>query len=459
MRARALLFAMAALGCGDAEVTLDIQLPKDKRLLAAVTTLDLAATRDGVELAHNSFSSTAGTVSLAGVSHGARTIFTLEGVGSQGTVVAQGKTCAVDFEGPGTVASLYFAPTTFFGATANDPTVARATPAAMALDDGTALIAGGTDGTVPVASVDLFTPGTTTFADAPTPVMNHARTRAEATPLASIGLLVTGGVGADGAPLGSGEIFLESGRQFLATGPAISPRVEHRAVLLPDGRALLTGGRATADGPPLATTQFVTVKSDGTFQVSPESGSTAGPTLVEARRSHAATVTVGTPIVFGGYGADDKLLDSIETIDPGSSGVATTVAHLQTARAEATASLLVDGSILLVGGVGPTGALADAEVYNPLLPKRATTTYALAVARHGHTATVLADGRVLVAGGAGADGSALTSVELFDPGVGFVTERSLTTARSGHVAVPLCDGTVLLVGGGASAELYTPAAD
>jgi hypothetical protein len=68
----------------------------------------------------------------------------------------------------------------------------------------------------------------------------------------------------------------------------------------------------------------------------------------------------------------------------------------------------------------------------------------------------LSDGRVLVAGGVGSDGNALDRVELFIPGVGFVSERPLTTPRRDHVAVPLCDGTVLVVGGAPGAELYTP---
>ena len=70
---------------------------------------------------------------------------------------------------------------------------------------------------------------------------------------------------------------------------------------------------------------------------------------------------------------------------------------------------------------------------------------------------MLPDGRVLVAGGRGvAPDQPLSSVELFTPGVGFVSERPLGAPRAGHVAVPLCDGTVLVVGGAPGAELYTP---
>src|SRR5678815_4104358 len=136
------------------------------------------------------------------------------------------------------------------------------------------------------------------------------------------------------------------------------------------------------------------------------------------------------------------------------------IAHMQTPRGEATASVLADGSILLVGGIGPAGTpLADAELFNPIT--RSTERYTLAVARHAHSATVLSDGRVLVAGGAKDEASSSedevpsAEVELFLPGFGFVTERRLGTPRADHLAVSLCDETVLLMGGGPGAELYT----
>ena len=445
---------LLATACGSSpELTLQIRLPADKTRLAAVSRVDLTATRNGVVLAHGSFSSTAGTVSLSDVSHGAQTLFALDGFDATGAVIARGRSCAVDFEASGTTAALYFAPTNFFGVTASAPSSTRAAPAAMALDDGTVLLAGGGDTAgAPLATTELFHPGLGTFT-ANAAVMNHARARAESTPLSAIGLLVTGGVGAGGAVLDSAEIYLQNGAQFLDTAPSLDmPRVDHRAVPLADGRTFVTGGSATDGGAPTAATAFIYVKSDGTFHV------TTGPTLVEARRAHAAALAVGVPFVFGGYGADGKTpLASVEAIDPSTGGVARTVAHLVTARAEATATALADGGILLVGGIGPAGALADAEVYNPALPDKATV-YTLMVARHHHTATVLADGRVLVAGGTDGAGNALSSVEIFAPGVGFLTERSMTTPRSGHVAIPLCDGTVLMVGGGAGAEIYTGSA-
>jgi hypothetical protein len=391
-------------------------------------------------------------VSLNDVSHGDRTIITLNGLDSAGTVIAQGRTCSINFTGAGTTAPLYFAPTNFFALTASDPITVRQDPVAMALGDGRVLLAGGGDPTSATVfdSSELFAPGLATFA-AHTAVMNHARTRAQATPLSSIGLLVTGGVDAAGTTLAEAELYLESGQQFLRiTAPLLDGRVDHRAVVLPDGSAFISGGRHGDADPPLATTLFVAVNSDGTYQV------TAGPPLLEARRSHATVVSVGVPVVFGGYGAAGTVLDTIEAVDRTSGAAA--IGKLKTARAEATASLLADGSILIVGGIGPASTpLADAEVFNPIT--HTTNVQHLAVARSGHTATVLSDGRVLIAGGLGQNKAALDSVELFVADLGFVTERSLLTPRSGHVTIPLCDGTALVVGGGEKAELYSGPAD
>ncbi|HVZ74511.1 MAG TPA: kelch repeat-containing protein [Polyangia bacterium] len=450
------LVALAACSSTPPELSLDIRLPDDRSLFAGVASLTLKATRDSAPLAQSTFAASTQSVSLEGVSHGARTIVELDGADSTGSVIARGRTCTFDFEGAGTTAPLYFAPTNFFASTASAPAATRTYPVAMALSDGTVLLAGGADtaGTA-LASSELFTPGAATFA-ASGATMIHARRSAEGTPLPSTGLFVTGGVDATGAVVADAELYQESLKSFTAIkAAAIGARVDHRALLLADGSVFVSGGTATEGGAPLATTAIVYIATDGTFQA------TAGPTLVTARRAHATTLAIGVPVVIGGYGADGKPLDSIEIVDV-SSGTATTVGHLQTARADATASVLDDGSILVVGGVGGSGVLADAELYNPVLaaePSYKTTVYSLAVARHGHTATVLSDGRVLIAGGFGADGKAVDSVELFVTGVRFVSERSLGTPRAGHVTVPLCDGTALVVGGGTGAELYNGPAD
>ncbi|MGN6359619.1 MAG: kelch repeat-containing protein, partial [Thermomicrobiales bacterium] len=66
-----------------------------------------------------------------------------------------------------------------------------------------------------------------------------------------------------------------------------------------------------------------------------------------------------------------------------------------------------------------------------------TQTGSLATAREGATATLLADGTVLIVGGR-ADGQSVASVERYDPANGaWRAAASLTTARSEHTATLL----------------------
>jgi hypothetical protein len=88
------------------------------------------------------------------------------------------------------------------------------------------------------------------------------------------------------------------------------------------------------------------------------------------------------------------------------------------------------------------------------------TAYAMA------TATVLLDGRVLVAGGSQVLDQSLASAEIYDPTSGtFSATGSMATARTFHTATRLSDGRVLVIGGDsdgwnlagpflASAEIY-----
>lgn len=134
----------------------------------------------------------------------------------------------------------------------------------------------------------------------------------------------------------------------------------------------------------------------------------------------------------------------------------TSTAELHEARALATATLLADGRVLVVGGEGTKREKrASVELFDPT-----TNTYAEAAAlpepRLHHTATLLASGEVLVAGGGAGSQIALPTGEettasavLYDPKTNaWRATGSMHAARAGHRATRLTDGRVLVVGGG-----------
>ena len=136
--------------------------------------------------------------------------------------------------------------------------------------------------------------------------------------------------------------------------------------------------------------------------------------------------------------------------------------NMTTARLWQSATLLLDGKVLLAGGFSGDRShmLASAEVYDPDTGTFAPTG-SMKLARAGHAATRLADGRVLITGG-----YAGTEAEIYDPSMGtFVTAGNMTAVRSFHGATLLNTGKVLITGGHpldgsaayvASAEVFDP---
>jgi hypothetical protein len=98
----------------------------------------------------------------------------------------------------------------------------------------------------------------------------------------------------------------------------------------------------------------------------------------------------------------------------------------------------------------------------------------MAFVRDGHTATLLLNGAVLITGGESVAGAVLSlrSTEIYDPSKGsFVSAGTMIARREWHTATRLEDGRVLVTGGLtfdgglcggvtvghlASAELYGP---
>lgn len=198
-------------------------------------------------------------------------------------------------------------------------------------------------------------------------------------------------------------------------------------------------------------------------------------------RQECAAVALhdGTVLVSGGYewlhprqGPGDGLA-SVERIDL-ATGTIRDAPSMGRTRYRHTATLLEDGRVLVVGGVG--GDAHAVELFEPALDRwrEIPSPPSWQRARWGHTATRLADGRVLVAGGIlSAEQRVAGHVDIFDP----TTERWTTAApllrpRDEHGATLLRDGRVLVTGGRAfqppigsgiayldHAEIYDPTRD
>ena len=240
-----------------------------------------------------------------------------------------------------------------------------------------------------------------------------------------------------------------------------SPRVQHTATLLANGKVLVTGGDNTNPS-----TGELYDPSANTF--------TSVGNMSAAFDSHTATLLRD---LSQSPCANDKVLiaggptTSAELFDPATTAF-TPVANTLAQRLSATATLLPNGKVLLAGGTTvttsttPGVALSSAELFDP-----STRTFAytgtMVSARQNYTATLLSNGKVLLVGGN--DGSnASASAELFDPSNNSfaLSGGSLQTARWSHTATLLPSGKVFITGGWdstnqalASAELYDPSTD
>lgn len=327
---------------------------------------------------------------------------------------------------------------------------------ATKLNDGRVLITKNCD---PIA--ELYDPEQGSFSA--TGSMHDTRSRGTATLLQDGRVLVTGGAacGESSDMLNSAEIYDPATGSFDVTGSMAATRAEHAATLLADGRVLVAGG-LTSDategygGVILAATGCSCLASAEIYD--PTAG-TFSPTgsMGGARDDFTATLLLdGRVLVLGGGGEGSAPRRAAELYDPGT-GTFERTGSMGQARRLHTATLLADGRVLIAGGrTANDRTLASVEVFDPASATFATLS-SLSQSRQQHTATLLQDGRVLVAGGWWQDPNGdqpdeytiLSSTEIFDPGSGqFSSSGSMGDARNDAAAVRLDDGRVLIVGGG-----------
>ena len=239
-----------------------------------------------------------------------------------------------------------------------------------------------------------------------------------------------------------------------------SDRKNHTATILADGRVLITGGTSGVSATPVSSAEIF----------DPQTGSfTATASMTTGRVYHTATLLAnGKVLITGGYNGT-AYVATAELFDPaaGTNGNFNSTGSMSTSRANHTATLLADGTVLVAGGQSGSAKstiLDSAQIYDPATGLFAATNGSLSVGRRYHSATLLSDGRVLIAGGGTTD-TTTNSAAIYIPATGTFTALSATMAspRNSHAAVLLNDGRVLLTGGYnvstilASAEIFDPA--
>lgn len=234
--------------------------------------------------------------------------------------------------------------------------------------------------------------------------------------------------------------------RFEETGAPVEPRTWPLLVTLADGRVLVAGDNV--GNAALATAELFDPVT-GTFSMT---GSMTRPRGIGAS---AVLLRDGRVLVVGG-GAE--VGDSAELFDPDTGTFTPTGSMTQARGGFLSATLLDDGRVLVAGGlilhptepttIAPEPA-ATAEIYDPATG-RFTAVGSMAAPRYMHSASILTDGTVLVAGGSHErppEGGVppTTDAEIFDPSTGtFHPTGSLRLGRLMPATVAVDDRVLVL---------------
>lgn len=321
----------------------------------------------------------------------------------------------------------------------------------------TIIATGGYNGSAtPLATAEIATTTSTSLTWAPTTNMTGARYFHTANTLSDGTVVVAGGF--NSSQLSSSELFVPDGKwtSKMSMGTA---RLLAAAAQLSNGTVLVTGGDVTPFTSSSATTSVETYNS-----ASDQWASTTSMNV--ARYWHSITALPnGKALVVGGRNSSAMALASCEIYDATASPPSWTHrTPIPGGRVGHTAVLLASGLVLVFGGIDSSNQIpATSYLYNQATDSWTPTNGAMAQGRLWHGSILHSSGRVLAIGGYNTSVGYLSSVEEYNPSTGtWSTLTPLSDGRWNGMAVLELPSTRLLVVGGhdssasltATAEIY-----
>jgi fibronectin-binding autotransporter adhesin len=222
--------------------------------------------------------------------------------------------------------------------------------------------------------------------------------------------------------------------------PMNTARVNAAAVVLNDGKVLVTGGpNGTAE------------------RYDPVAGTWTTINMVSARWLHRAEKLADgrVLVIAGAVSGTRNALNTAEIYDP-ATGTFSAVANLAESRETFASTVLSNGKVLVHGGWNGSSVRSSGEVYDP-----ATNTWTAtgaSVPRNSHELVTLPNGKVLMISGHTGAVHGPPECYLYDPAANtWAATGSMGTGRAGPRSVVLANGKVLTTGESATSELYDPA--
>ncbi|MBI3724237.1 hypothetical protein HY251_09835, partial [bacterium] len=275
---------------------------------------------------------------------------------------------------------------------------------ATLLENGQVLIVGGQQDvqSLPLFTSEIYDPVANTIL--PGPALGVARTQAVAVAFGPSGgevVLVAGG--SDGtSPLASVEVYDESKRVFGTLKAAMNePHANAGAAVLDNGQVLIAGGDG-AKGPA------------GAEIFDPTSGVFTKTTVTVKRTGAAFAATTHEAIMAGGQsstGLERSTERYDETSQVFSQGSPLLTARRDGTASIISDAVVIVGGRSSLAPVSRVEILQGTTLANATV----AATTSLTTARYAHTATAVASGHVIVIGGYDGSGNALASIEDVDP--------------------------------------------